>query len=419
MTPACLKCVICGKEFPPFGITYTCDVCGQDGTLDVIYDIKAIKKNLSRELFSQNKDKTMWRYSEILPVENAKNIPELSVGGTPLYRSAKLEQKYNISEFYIKDDGRNPTGSLKDRASALCVAKALDARDKTGAPEMPIIACASTGNAASSLAGFAAASGIVTYIFVPRNAPLSKITQLLVYGANVILVDGDYSDAFNLASAVIEHFCWYNRNCAINPYLLEGKKTCALEIAEQLNWNVPDRIFISVGDGCCISSLYKGFSDLLELGFIDRLPKITGVQAEGASPIFKAFIEGSDKVNFTSANTIADSISVGSPRNWAKALRAVSRTSGQFMTVSDSEILNAIPELARASGVFAEPAGAAAFAGFCREALSGKLKSDERVAVVITGNGLKDIESAQKSTGKALLCAPDIKEFLSKVEVKV
>ena len=412
LTPACLKCVICGKEFSPSGITYTCDVCGQDGTLDVIYDIKSIRKNLSHKSFSLNNDRTMWRYSEILPVENTKNIPELSVGGTPLYRSANLEHKYNVSELYIKDDGRNPTGSLKDRASALCVAKALDARDKTGASELPIIACASSGNAASSLAGFAAVSGLKTYIFVPKNVPAAKITQLLVYGANTILVEGDYSDAFNLAAAAIEHFCWYNRNCAINPYLLEGKKTCALEIAEQLNWNVPDRIFISVGDGCCISSLYKGFSDLLELGFIERLPKITGVQAEGASPIFKAFAEGSDKVTFSSANTIADSISVGSPRNWAKALRAVSRTDGELMTVSDADILKAIPELARYSGVFAEPAGAAAFAGFCHMALCGKLKSCERIAIVITGNGLKDIDSAKKSTGKALSCVPDIKTFI-------
>ena len=354
----------------------------------------------------------MWRYSEILPIENTKNIPELSVGCTPLYRSAQLERKYNVSELYIKDDGRNPTGSLKDRASALCVAKALALKDETGAAEPPVIACASSGNAASSLAGFAAVSGIKTYIFVPHKAPAAKITQLLVYGANVILVEGDYSDTFNLAAAAIEHFGWYNRSCGINPYLVEGKKTCALEIAEQLNWDVPDRVFIAVGDGCCISSLYKGFSDLLELGFIEKMPKITGVQAEGASPIFKAFQEGSDRVTFTPANTLADSISVGSPRNWAKALRAVSKTGGELMAVSDADILSAIPELARETGVFAEPAGAAAFAGFRGAALRGGLKSDERVSVVITGNGLKDIDSAQKSTGKALSCVPDIKAFL-------
>ncbi|MCL1940488.1 MAG: threonine synthase [Synergistaceae bacterium] len=412
MTPACLKCVICGKEFSASARNYTCGVCGQDGTLDVIYDLKAAGKNLSVKSLSMNNDRSMWRYSDILPVENTKNIPALSVGFTPLYRSAKFEREYNVSEFYIKDDGRNPTGSLKDRASALCVAKALDIMDETGAAEPPVIACASTGNAASSLAGFAAVSGIAAYIFVPRNAPAAKVTQLLVYGANVVLVEGDYGDAYDLAAAAIGHFGWYNRNCAINPYLVEGKKTCALEIAEQLNWNVPDRIYISVGDGCCISSLYKGFSDLLELGFIERLPKITGVQAEGAAPIYKAFAENSDKVVFTSAHTLADSISVGSPKNWAKALRAVSRSGGEFLTVSDADITSAIPELARGSGVFAEPAGAAAFAGFRRMARDGKLKNSERVAVVVTGNGLKDIEGAQKSVGKARSCVPDINAFL-------
>lgn len=400
-----LKCVLCGKEFEPSAnIVYVCDVCGLDGTLDVQYDMDEVKKQMTRESLAVDRDMTLWRYSAILPVEDRRNIPPLAAGWSPLYKSEKLASEYGVKEFFIKDDGRNPTASLKDRASAVGVAKAL-------ALGQSAVACASTGNAASSLAGFSAVAGLKSYIFVPESAPAAKVTQLLIYGADVVLVKGDYADAFNLAAAAIERFGWYNRNCAINPFLVEGKKTCAMEIAEQLNWDVPDRVFIAVGDGCCIGGLYKGFSDLLELGLIDRIPKINGVQAEGSRPIYDAIISGSERVAFAPADTIADSISVGAPRNWAKALRAIRKSGGTAIAVSDGEILAAMPELARKSGVFGEPAGVTGFAGFKRMAEGGKLSADERIAVVVTGNGLKDIEGAKKAVGKAVTCAPDIEEF--------
>lgn len=381
-----------------------------NGTLDVIYDLEELKHSISRSSFV-GKGETLWRYSDVLPIGQAAKIPPLSVGWTPLYRNEKLASEFGVAEFYIKDDGRNPTGSLKDRASAVAVAKALELDTP------PIVACASTGNAASSLSGFAAVAGLKSCIFVPESAPAAKVTQLMVYGANVVLVKGDYSDAFNLAAAAIQRFGWYNRNCAINPYLVEGKKTCALEIAEQSGWDVPDRVFISVGDGCCIGGLYKGFSDLLSLRLIEKMPKIVGVQADGAQPIFEAFKRGSERVEFGAANTIADSISVGAPRNWAKALRAVRKSNGDIISVNDDEILAAIPQMARASGVFAEPAGAAAFAGAKRMAMDGKLSSNERIAVVVTGNGLKDIKSAQKSVHvRPLECEPDIEKFASMIQ---
>ena len=399
-----LKCVLCGREYSAEPERYVCDSCGLDGTLDVLYDTGTAKSRITRASLSMSKDMSMWRYRDILPVHNDANIPDLSVGWTPLYENKRLASKYGVKKLYIKDDGRNPTASLKDRASAVGVAKAMDFGQK-------VVACASTGNAASSLSGFAAVSGLESYIFVPEKAPAAKVTQLLVYGANVVLVKGDYADAFDLATAAIDKFGWYNRNCAINPYLVEGKKTCAMEIAEQLHWEVPDRVFISVGDGCCIGGLYKGFRDLLELGLIDRMPKITGVQAEGSCPIYKAIMENSERVNFGPADTIADSISVGAPRNWAKALRAIRKSGGTAVTVSDNEILSAIPELARSSGVFGEPAGVTGFAGFRKMALAGEIGRDETIAVVVTGNGLKDIESAKRSVGQALSCAPDIEEF--------
>ncbi|MDD4159993.1 MAG: threonine synthase [Synergistaceae bacterium] len=402
--PSILKCVLCGREYEPSAERYVCDTCGLDGTLDVLYDICDTKKKITRDSLSSNRDTSMWRYREIMPVLRDENIPNLTVGWTPLYDNKLLASKYGVKKLYVKDDGRNPTASLKDRASAVGVAKALDFGEK-------IIACASTGNAASSLSGFSAVSGLESYIFVPEKAPAAKVTQLLVYGANVILVKGDYAEAFDLATSAIKKFGWYNRNCAINPYLVEGKKTCAMEIAEQLNWKVPDRVFISVGDGCCIGGLYKGFADLFELGFIDRIPKITGVQAEGASPIFNAVSTGSERVIFGPADTIADSISVGAPRNWAKALRAIRKTGGTAVTVTDAEILSSIPELARSSGVFGEPAGVTGFAGFRKMTIAGKISSDETIAVVVTGNGLKDITSAKKSAEQAISCTPDIEEF--------
>lgn len=408
MRPLKLRCVLCGKEFQPAADTCVCDVCGLDGTLDVIYDMEEAKKRLTRESLAESRDMTLWRYRALLPVEDEANIPPLAVGWSPLYKNDKLASEYEVKELFIKDDGRNPTASLKDRASAVGVAKALDFGRS-------VVACASTGNAASSLSGFAAIAGLKSYIFVPEHAPAAKVTQLLVYGANVVLVKGDYADAFDLATATIDRFGWYNRNCAINPFLLEGKKTCAMEIAEQLDWDVPDRVFIAVGDGCCISGLYKGFGDLLELGLIEKMPKITCVQAVGSPPIYDAVESGSERVTFVPAHTIADSISVGSPRNWAKALRAVRGSRGGAVTVSDAEILSAIPELARKSGVFGEPAGVTGFAGFKKMAQNGQLARDERVAVVITGSGLKDIESAKKSVGTAMSCPPDIEEFALKL----
>ena len=254
--PEILKCVLCGREHEPSGERYVCDACGLDGTLDVLYNNNNVRKRITKDSLSHCGETSMWRYRDILPVIDNDNIPELSVGWTPLYENKKLASEYGVKKLYIKDDGRNPTASLKDRASAVGVAKALDFGQK-------IVACASTGNAASSLSGFAAVSGLESYIFVPEKAPVAKVTQLLVYGANVVLVKGDYAQAFDLATAAIEKFGWYNRNCAINPYLVEGKKTCAMELAEQLNWEAPDRVFISVVDVFFICGLYKVFMDLL------------------------------------------------------------------------------------------------------------------------------------------------------------
>lgn len=406
--PSVLRCVLCGSAFSPGEAEYTCPRCGIDGTLDVDYDYGKAARTMTGEALAE-RPRSLWRYGEILPVRDDASIPPLHVGWTPYYDCPHIAEEYGVGEFRVKDEGRNPTGSLKDRASAVGVARALELGRKT-------VACASTGNAASSLSGFAAVSGMQSFIFVPGKAPAAKVTQLLVYGATVVLVEGDYGDAFRLASAAIHRYGWYNRNCAINPYLVEGKKTAALEMAEQSGWDPPDRVFIAVGDGCCISGLYKGFSDLLRMGLVSRMPRLTGVQAEGARPLFDAFRANSGRVVFGQAETVADSIAVGAPRNWAKALRAVRNSGGNMVAVSDGEILSAIPELARKSGVFGEPAGAASFAGFRKMARQGLLGKGERIAVVVTGNGLKDIESARKSGGTPLTVRPCLEDFSAQIE---
>jgi threonine synthase len=350
----------------------------------------------------------MWRYVPLLPVDAPAGDRTLHCGWTPLYDCPNLAAEYGVGRLYVKDDSRNPTASLKDRASAVAVAMAI----KLG---RPAVACASTGNAASSLSGFCAVGGLKSYIFVPQAAPAAKVTQLLIYGAFVVLVKGDYRDAFNLSTEAIGKYGWYNRNCAINPYLVEGKKTCGMEIAEQLRWDVPDYVFIAVGDGCCLSSLYKAFLDLKGVGLINRVPELVGVQAEGCRPIHRAVQSRATRVEFGTADTIADSIAVGAPRNWAKALRAIRETGGDTVVVSDGEILEAMRHLARRSGVFGEPAGVTGFAGFQKMARQGRLNSGDRVVVVVTGSGLKDIESARKAVEGPLVIGPNLSELAGKI----
>jgi threonine synthase len=270
---------------------------------------------------------------------------------------------------------------------------------------------ASTGNAASSLAGLAASVGMPTYIFVPQTAPQAKVAQLLIFGANVIMVRGTYDQAFDLCLEASAEYGWYSRNTAYNPYLSEGKKTASLEICEQLGWEAPDRIFVSVGDGCIIGGLWKGLKDLLALGMIDHLPKLMGVQAEGSAVLYNAWKSGTEEIQPIEATTLADSISVGIPRDRIKALRAVRETEGEYITVSDEEILDAMRVLARNAAVFGEPAGVTGFAGLQKMLREGRVRSDEKIVVLVTGNGLKDVASAIKATGKPHLIEPTLGEL--------
>ena len=342
----------------------------------------------------------MWRYAPLMPLVPRDFSRFLRVGWTPLYPSNRLGAELGLRALYIKDDGLNPTASLKDRASGVAVAKAVELGYDT-------IACSSTGNAASSCAGNAARMGLKTVIFVPQRAPEGKVAQLMIFGAKVVSVKGDYKATFDLSKAAIEKYGWYNRNAGINPILTEGKKTVALEIAEQLNWKLTDWVAVSVGDGCTIGGVYNGFHDLYELGMIERIPKILGVQSAGCCPFVDAARENRPLIP-AEENTLADSIAVGVPRNPVKALRAVSASKGAWIAVTDEEILDAMRVLGRTEGIFGEPAGVTATAGVRRAVREGIIRAEETVTVISTGSGLKDVKNALRAAGSPTLCEPDL-----------
>ncbi len=396
------KCSLCGAEYAANEVQYVCPKHGDDGILDTILDYAAINATTSPQKISDSRDFSIWRYADLLPIADAQKFaPPLHVGWTPLYHSTTLGAELGLSNLFFKDDGRNPTASFKDRASAFVVAKARELG-------VELITTASTGNAGAALAGLAAAAKMPTVIFVPQAAPQAKIAQLLIFGARVLLVNGTYDQAFDLCLEASKQFGWYCRNTAYNPFTVEGKKTATLELCEQMGWRAPDRIFVSVGDGNIISGLWKGLRDLLELGWIDKMPKLMGIQADGSAACYNAWQAGTEKITAVNAVTVADSISADIPRDGVRAVRAVRETGGAYLTVTDEEILAAIPLLARGEAIFAEPAASTAYAGLSKAVRAGMVKADETIVCMITGNGLKDVKSAMQVAGAGTLIEPNL-----------
>jgi len=385
------------------------------GNLDVQYDYDAINAYVREHGLTGQPG--MWRYRALLPLDFDAPVPPLFIGGTPMYANTKLASRFGVKQIWLKDDSRNPTASFKDRASALVVARAIhEGRE--------VITTASTGNAGAALSGVAASVSMPNVIFAPATAPPAKVAQLLAYGSTVLLVEGTYSQAFDLCLEATAEFDWYCRNTGYNPYTQEGKKTVSYEIAEQFSmlqygdspgtFKAPDRIFVSVGDGNIIAGVHKGFKDMLALGWIDTMPTIIGVQAEGSASFYHAWKNNIDPADIQpiDAQTIADSISAGLPRDRVKAMRAVTETGGFWMTVSDDEILHAIPDLAQSTGIFAEPAASAAFAGLVKAADEGQLPNDEHVVVLVTGSGLKDVDAAKKAVSEAYRIQPRLEDVV-------
>jgi threonine synthase len=396
LTVTGLRCLLCNAVYL-HGELYTCPQCGEQGVLNLEYDYGKVAAALAQQQPAA-RPANIWRYIDLLPVSPDIVPPLLSVGWTPVYDVPRLAERVGVARLLLKDDGRNPTSSFKDRASAIGVMKATEFGHRE-------IACASTGNAASSLAGLAAASGLQSYIFVPERAVDPKVTQLLIFGATVFRVHGSYEDAFELCRLACETFGWYNRNSGVNPFLVEGKKTAGLEIAEQCREAMPDWVVVSVGDGCTIGGIGKGLQEMKRLGVIPRVPRLLGVQAEGARPIVDAFVSEQELVP-SRANTLADSIAVGTPRNWRRAIAQVRESNGLMIAVPDDEILDAMRATARLGGVFGEPAGVAGVAGLRRAVDSGVVKKGDSALVVITGNGLKDIQTARAAAGQELRVEP-------------
>jgi threonine synthase len=402
------QCSICKENYDVDEVQYVCPV--DSGNLDVVLDYATLRRNYWPEDIVSSTESSLWRYLPLLPVEEpgGNGTPFRAAGWTPIYSPVHPDIRLGLKYLWIKDESRNPTASFKDRASAVVVARARE----IGAE---VVVTASTGNAGAALAGMAAAVGQKAVIFAPRTAPSAKVAQLLVYGATVLLVDGNYDQAFDLSIQASNEFGWYCRNTGYNPFTIEGKKSAAFEIWESMYRNVisfvPETkvlsIFVSVGDGNIISGLHKGFKDLEAMGWLPAMPRIYGVQAEGSAAIANAFNEDSEQISPVSARTLADSISVDLPRDGVRAVRATRETGGSYITVSDTEIIEAIGKLG-VIGVFAEPAGAAAYAGLVKAVQEGKISSNDPILVLNTGSGLKDVGAAMKAVIEAPIIEPTI-----------
>lgn len=375
-----LACVLCGAETTdPW--QWECPRCGPESRMDVRY---APSGDLREAVRARPFD--MWRYREVLPLPPGAALPPVQVGGSPLSEAPRLAERLGVRRVWIKDDGRNPSASLKDRPSAMAAVLAAAARSER-------VVCASTGNAASSLACLAASMALPATIFVPARAPAPKLAQLRIFGARVLRVAADYDTTWELCQRIATRKPWFNRNCAVNPYLVEGKKTVSLELADQLGERVPAWVAVSVGDGCTYAGVVKGLEEAFAGGLIPFVPRVLGVQAEGAKPLVDA-LAGDGELRVKPAETVADSIAVGHPRNFRKALDAARRHGGRFVAVSDAAILQGMRDAARLGGVFAEPAASATVAGVAAARAAGILGADDDVAILVTGNGLKDTATA-------------------------
>ncbi len=393
------QCFACDATQPADFAGWVCPACG--GNLDVVNDRETILAQIRKSPFDTDR------------------IP-LQIGNTPLYPAERLGQTIGLRNLYLKDDTTNPSASSKDRASAAVVVRALDA----GAD---IVSVASTGNAGSSLACVAAAAGLEAVVMVPESAPVAKLTQALSFGATVLAVRGNYDDAFDLCLSASEKFGWFNRSTGINPFTREGKKVCAWEIWASLDGRVPDRVVVPTGDGNLISGMWKGWRELKAAGLIDRLPKLDCAQSSGSDAINRTVhrLRGNGEPDWASvaieavdAHTVADSISVDRPRDGLAAVRAVIESSGQTVTVPDADILTAIPEMAAATGVFAEPAAATSWAAVRQLVGEAKITSDELVVCLVSGNGLKDIAHAQEAVGTPTIIEPTLEAVESALVVQ-
>lgn len=373
------KCIQCKAEYDPGDIVYTCPECG--GLLEIVYDWSG--QSIGRDDF-YGIPPSVWKYKALLPV--GREPVSINEGGTPLYRLDRLADKIGIKNLYVKHEGLNPTGSFKDRGMTVGVSKAMELGMKT-------VACASTGNTSASLAIYGAKAGIPVVVLLPAGkVAMGKVAQAMMHGAKVLSIRGNFDDALKLVRDLCDHEGFYLLN-SVNPYRLEGQKTIAFEIVDQLGWQVPDKLVLPVGNAGNISAIYKGFREFHELGMTGSIPNMMGIQAEGSCPIVNAFKKGQkDIVPVTSPETVATAIRIGDPVNAVKALQAMYQSGGFAESVSDEEIVTAQKDLARLEGIGVEPASASSIAGLTKLVGMGLIRADETVVCVTTGHLLKDPE---------------------------
>ena len=394
-----LVCVHCGAEYPPDAIVYNCEKCGH--LLAVKYDLSKI--TITHEEILQ-RPISLWRYKEFLPVKIEPVT--LQEGGTPLYHLKKLGEEMGLTNLYAKHEGLNPSGSFKDRGMTLGVSMAKQLGKN-------IVACASTGNTSASMAVYAAKAGMPAVVLLPAgHVALGKVAQALMHGAKVISIRGNFDRALEMVHELCLSHGIYLLN-SINPYRLEGQKTIGFEVVDQLGC-VPDRIVLPVGNAGNISAVYKGLCEWKEIGYIDRLPKMTAIQAEGAAPVVAA-IKGQlpEVIVEQNPETVASAIRIGAPVNAEKALRAIRETGGTAESVTDAEILAMQRDLARYEGIGVEPASAASVAGIRKMAEMGLLDKDEKIVCVVTGHLLKDPETVIKQCAPPIEIDPTIEALLA------
>jgi len=385
-------CIACGEKYGADEILYSCRRCGD--LLEVEYDYDVMEEKLKKSDW-QSLPLSVWRYKYFMPIKVSSKIVSLNEGGTGLHSCQRLANLLGVKQLYVKNEGENPTGSFKDRGMTVGVTKAVELNMET-------VICASTGNTSASLAAYAAKAGLQCIVLIPSGKiAYGKLAQAMVYGAKIVQIRGNFDQALKMVLELSEkHREIYLLN-SINPYRLEGQRSLAYEICDQLNREAPDRVILPVGNAGNISAMWKGFTEFHKLGLINKLPKMTGIQAEGAAPIAQAIKKGSNEiVPIDQPETIATAIRIGAPVSWKKAIRAIGESKGTAETVTDEEILEAQKMLARSEGLFVEPASASSIAGLKKLFESGKIDEDEVVVCVTTGHGLKDPDIIMKISEK-------------------
>jgi len=398
-----LRCRECGWDFPPVDV-YVCKKCL--GPLEVTYDIESI--NLDKESF-KDRPKTIWRYYELLPLVNPGKVIDLGAGFTPLHKCSRLAKAIGLRNLYVKDDTVNPTNSFKDRPAAVAVSKAIEFGAKA-------VGCASTGNLAAAVAAHAAKAGLPCYVFIPANTEINKVLQAATFGAKIIAVNGTYDEVNRLAVQAAESYDWAFANINLRPYYVEGSKTLAFEICEQLGWRAPDHIIVPTASGALLCAIWRGLNQFWQLGLVDRKKtRVSAAQPSGCAPIVNAFKSNKDYVEpIEKPQTIAKSLAIGDPADGVYALKAIRKSGGAAESATDQEILDAIKLLAKTEGIFAEPAGGVAVAALKKLVEAGQISADEEVVCCITGSGFKASETLIENAPKPTVIEPTL-EALEKI----